>query len=365
MEYEMNTLNEERSKYSQLFSSNPPSCFIENFDKVKFVQSKREYRVPPRFIKNGIIMVFKEPIWFDDHFQLIPGYVDFAINELSQVMSIKTGKLLSQYDSNGYVHCSLGDVSVPLHRLIALVYVANSCWETNHLVNHINGVKHDNECANLEWCDYSDNNKHAARNGLTQGVISARVRDISTGVVTQFATLGHVSEFLGSPQTIIASRFINRSVTKLFNGRYEVRIDGDDRPWYYIGSTTPEITKASPVRPVEVLHVDECIISRHDSIRAASRELGIAYNIIHSAIQYNDGRCIDGKVYRYISSEPWVVNHDYKVKSISIDAVKNGEVKTFNSLKASARFFNCDRSKIKTHIRDRKTIDGWLLSYTD
>ena len=38
----MNTLNEERSKYSQLFSSNPPSCFIENFDKVKFVQSKRE-----------------------------------------------------------------------------------------------------------------------------------------------------------------------------------------------------------------------------------------------------------------------------------------------------------------------------------
>ena len=40
-------------------------------------------------------------------------------------------------------------------------------------------------------------------------------------------------------------------------------------------------------------------------------------------------------------------------------------IKVFKSLKATARYFNCDRSKIKTRIRDNKPLDGWMLSYTD
>lgn len=361
----MNTNNELKMFYSQRFNTNHPSCYINNIDKVEFVVTQREYKVPPRYIKDGIIMVFKEPIWFNDEFRLIPCYTDFAINKDGQVLSIKTDTILSQYDSNGYIHCSLGDDSVPIHRLVGLVWVINPDWQTKHIVNHIDGIKSNNKIYNLEWCDYSENNKHAARNGLTEGVISARSRDINTGEIKHFSTLGEISEFLNSKQTITASRFINRNPNRLFNNQYEVRIDGDDRPWYYAQSITPERSKAAVVKCVEVLHVEDNIISKHESMRATARDLDIDYGVIYNAITHNDGRVVNGKVYRFISGKPWTVNHDYKVKPISIKACNDDDVIIFKSLKETARYFNCDRSKIKTRIRDNKPLDGWKLSYTD
>jgi len=51
-----------------------------------------------------------------------------------------------------------------VHRLLAMAFIVNK--ENKKTVNHINGVKSDNNIENLEWNTYSENNHHAYKNGL-------------------------------------------------------------------------------------------------------------------------------------------------------------------------------------------------------
>lgn len=66
---------------------------------------------------------------------------------------------------NGYLTATVGrSRRAMVHRLVAAAFVENPLGMT--MVNHINGDKRDNRAINLEWCDFTTNNRHARETGL-------------------------------------------------------------------------------------------------------------------------------------------------------------------------------------------------------
>lgn len=102
----------------------------------------------------------------------IPGFErQYSATDSGRIISYKSGKpeYISTYvHSTGYSYAILWTNNtrkrVKVHRIIAELFVKNP--ENKPQVNHINGIKTDNQANNLEWVTASENIKHAYDLGL-------------------------------------------------------------------------------------------------------------------------------------------------------------------------------------------------------
>lgn len=73
-------------------------------------------------------------------------------------------RILKTFISKGYRAIIIKKKHYTLHRLIAEAFIPKI--EGENIINHIDGNKLNNSIDNLEWCTYSENNKHAYDTGL-------------------------------------------------------------------------------------------------------------------------------------------------------------------------------------------------------
>lgn len=104
--------------------------------------------------------IWKDVIGFEGYYQ---------VSNLGNVRS--RYKILSQQlaFANYYkVDFKLNGIrkTIAVHRLVATAFIPNP--ENKPTVNHIDGIKTNNNVINLEWATYSENNKHAVDNKLRQ-----------------------------------------------------------------------------------------------------------------------------------------------------------------------------------------------------
>lgn len=79
------------------------------------------------------------------------------------------GDLMAQHDnSSGYLRVNLAINKKPksefVHRLVAEAFLPKI--KGKDYVNHKDGIKHNNDVTNLEWCSFKENIDHAWKNGM-------------------------------------------------------------------------------------------------------------------------------------------------------------------------------------------------------
>jgi len=115
--------------------------------------------------------------------------------------------LKSRIDLKGYVRVYLSDNKkskfVSVHRLVAKAFIPNP--QNKPQVNHISGIKSQNNVENLEWCTNSENQLHAYKLGLNR--VTGRAGrpkrpvlqiDLSTNeVINEYPSIADASRAIG------------------------------------------------------------------------------------------------------------------------------------------------------------------------
>jgi hypothetical protein len=106
----------------------------------------------------------------------IPNHIGYEISSLGNLRTRRKYKankytLINEYkklnphiNNSGYRMCLLDGKQMKISRTVMLAFFG----ESDLLVNHINGVKHDDRLENLEYCTASENISHAYKNGLSK-----------------------------------------------------------------------------------------------------------------------------------------------------------------------------------------------------
>ena len=114
-----------------------------------------------------------------------PEYPGYYVSSLGRIRGLKgkifNGKPMQQ----GYVQCTIINnhsqrVTRKVHVLIAKTFIPNP--QGKPVVNHINGIRHDNRVPNLEWTTHSENSGHLR---------VSQVRGSPTRMVIQYTTDGN------------------------------------------------------------------------------------------------------------------------------------------------------------------------------
>lgn len=149
-----------------------------------------------------------EEFKLEGRWRRIKGYEEFyLVSDTGEVFSIRRAKKLKPAKSgDGYLQvylCVNGKVKTKLiHRLIAKAFIFNP--HNYPIINHLDGMKTNNNINNLEWCTSSENNKHAFKMGFQTNKGSKHPRS-----KLKEEDIWEVLELLskGETQTSIAKKF--------------------------------------------------------------------------------------------------------------------------------------------------------------
>lgn len=207
---------------------------------------------------------------------------NYSVSEDGIIRNDNTNKILSQRIQQGYCHVGLtinGKAkSCRVHRLVAQAFIPNP--ENKPYVNHIDGIRSNNNVENLEWCTPKENTQHAVKTGL---MLPTRER-----AVIQFSLEGErLAEYVSLAE---AARQTSSSVEKIILCCQMQRKTHNNFQWRYkeddassIQATEKPKTLAKKVAQLDPKTGE--ILNIYDSMCQAAKAVGGTQSAITHVIK--------------------------------------------------------------------------------
>lgn len=206
-------------------------------------------------------------------YYLVPGLTSTLINAKGVVIDIsKNWCPLPTVNLDGYPCVNSDNDRQFIHRLLAETFIPKPFIDGDLDVNHIDGVKANNDLANLEWATRSENCLHAYRTGLRDDNVPVLVKDLRTGEIKRFYSLHECGRCFGVDASVVHYHLRPSNFGKVTWNYYLLIREGDSFP-----NTDPSLigsySKGS-IKPVIVRNIEEKHSTIFDSLTDAAKSLG-------------------------------------------------------------------------------------------
>lgn len=184
-------------------------------------------------------IVLPEPVPGKEGFYYCPLDRRLGVNRNSEILNIKTGKILppKTNKSNGGHYVFISSPGTPTkahlaHRLIAITFIGRptrhrdknySCLE----VNHVDGDRTNNAIDNLEWVTGNENVIHARDTGLRIDNFKVLVKCIVSGVITTCISVDQCSKDYDIPKPTLHKHLKSGNTLKYHKDGYLFRYQAD------------------------------------------------------------------------------------------------------------------------------------------
>jgi len=146
-----------------------------------------------------------------EQWKLIQEHPYYEISNYGRVRKIKTGKVLSCANNEGYKIFNTKHNGIQfkckVHRLVAIYFIENR--EGYDCINHIDCDRSNNHYLNLEWCTKQMNTDHAVNLGR---IPRKRVINKKTGETLRSAY--ELSKYLGWTKSKVKHMLLGNTINK-------------------------------------------------------------------------------------------------------------------------------------------------------
>jgi len=313
------------------------------------------------------LMYFKEPIYYKPGYRIVPNYTRYAVSKDGIVINTLTNEIIEhKKDHFGYITVYIyspnrkANREIKLHRVIAMAWIPNDDYSIRNIINHIDGVKTNNNINNLEWCTQKENSQHAHDTGLINDNIPMKIRNRYTKEITTFPSVSAMSKYLGMKH-IIGNGYVNKLPGYLFKDKYEIKFLSDNTMWFYENPNIDDSVKGKSIFLLTVYNKDTGITKIYNNVRIMCKRLKINVTVTGIDNIIND---IMNRFPKYkITYVKYGINGPYHVYNINNKTVDI--LKTINDV---AKFINIDRNMIRADLSlNNKYIYNkeWIVQLED